>query len=782
VLAMANLVVDARFAPGDAIGLTLDVPFPAPIGPKLLQRPADEPLGKCLGRMKATVEKGLRKKGKGKKGEDAASAGEPTVRLEEPDGTAVAEHVPNSDAWIHGRILSLDGPGCIAGLKFRVRVDAPYVASAYVAGHPMAGYPSVALGSGRRFCLDDDLEWTWSVDDRIVGSGRTYIPTEADVGMTLSVRAAALDNSGAPCCPPAEFACPRAVAPAPPRPAARGRASGLHDRAEGTLRVMTYNVLADAYSHTWPELYPYLSPEAADAEYRLPLAMEDIRMASPDVVALQEVDKKWYETFWAPQMRAAGYVPVGGLTEKTGLTREGCAMFCRGDAWSVVRTEEVGLNTPGPMPEERDTSDWVQSRQPHLANALSKVNTVAQLAVLESVPGSSSAAGSSSVVVANTHLFFHPGAVHLRVMQARWLLRHAEGMRCRWIEGEGAGKKAGLVVCGDFNGEPFDGVIRFIREGALGAGDTDWALGSVFRWGGTSSRAAAKELRALTPSTESVTRIDEPAPDDAAELDERQQRLGRMAGSWRIVSEVERGARSPCGVSADGDGVSADGDTPLHVAQVHAGSGCTFKTCATVAAYTLRRDAGMSPGVTVAGLSGLRWPGADSTEEREREADGDEAKSGNGPEWTRGDGGGVTLGVTPSDDALAANAATRKELEKHREGLERMRENAAALEDEAIARADAAYTDWLAVAVGPSAMHLRHPLALQSACGYPDFTNFVGGFVGCLDYVWCDSSGLVSTASMPMPPLEAVTAETALPNSEFPSDHLPMVADLRFVN
>ena len=385
-------------------------------------------------------------------------------------------------------------------------------------------------------------------------------------------------------------------------------------------------------------------------------------------------------------------------------------------------------------------------------------------------------------MVANTHLFFHPGAVHLRVMQARWLLRHAEGMRRRWIEGEGAGKKAGLVVCGDFNGEPFDGVIRFIREGALGAGDTDWALGSVFRWGGTSSRAAAKELRALTPSTESVTRFDEPAPDDAAELDERQQRLGRIAGSWRIVSEVERGSRSPCGVSADGDGVSADGDTPLHVAQVHAGSGCTFKTCATVAAYTLRRDAGMSPGVTVAGLSGLRWPGADSAEEREREVEAGETKSGNGPEWTRGDEGGVTLGVTPSDDALAATAATKKELEKHREGLERMRENAAALEDEAIARADAAYTDWLAVAVGPSAMHLRHPLALQSACGYPEFTNFVGGFVGCLDYVWFDSSGLVSTASMPMPPLEAVTAETALPNSEFPSDHLPMVADLRFVN
>ena len=340
------------------------------------------------------------------------------------------------------------------------------------------------------------------------------------------------------------------------------------------------------------------------------------------------------------------------------------------------------------------------------------------------------------------------------------------------------GKEVGLVVCGDFNGEPFDGVIRFVRESVLGAGDGDWALGSVFRWGGTSSRQAAKELRALTPETESV----QPR---VLELEERQQRLGRMAGSWRVVSEVERGARSPCGVRADGT-------TPLVVAQAHADKGCTFKTCATVAAYTLRRDAGMSSGVSVHGLSALRWPGADTAEEREREAvtsqvtRGGEASrpgNGNGPEWARGDEGGVE-GVTPSDDALAALAAATRELENHRAGLERMRENAAGLEDEIVARAYAASPSpgWLAVPVGSSAMHLRHPLALVSACGYPEFTNYVGGFAGSLDYIWCDSSALASVASMPMPPLESVTAETALPNSEFPSDHLPMVADLRFVH
>ena len=207
---MAEGVVDARFAPCEDIGLTIDVPFPPPIGPKLLQRPADEPLGKCLLRMKATAEKGLKKRGKGTKDD----VGEVTVRLEEPDGTAVADDVLNSDAWCHQRRLVVSP---IA--SFRVRVDAPYVAAVAVAGRPVVGYPLVPVGAGLRFCEDDDLEWTWYADDDVVGVDRAYTPTVADVGRVLSVRAVAVAG-----CPPAEFVCPRAVAPprrGPPRVLAR---------------------------------------------------------------------------------------------------------------------------------------------------------------------------------------------------------------------------------------------------------------------------------------------------------------------------------------------------------------------------------------------------------------------------------------------------------------------------------------------------------------------------------------------------------------------------------
>lgn len=58
--------------------------------------------------------------------------------------------------------------------------------------------------------------------------------------------------------------------------------------------------------------------------------------------------------------------------------------------------------------------------------------------------------------------------------------------------------------------------------------------------------------------------------------------------------------------------------------------------------------------------------------------------------------------------------------------------------------------------------------------------SFTQGFRGCLDYVWCDKIAMSPVRSMPMPPLEAVTAFVALPSPEFPSDHLPVAADIRF--
>ncbi|OQS03834.1 hypothetical protein THRCLA_03870 [Thraustotheca clavata] len=71
--------------------------------------------------------------------------------------------------------------------------------------------------------------------------------------------------------------------------------------------------------------------------------------------------------------------------------------------------------------------------------------------------------------------------------------------------------------------------------------------------------------------------------------------------------------------------------------------------------------------------------------------------------------------------------------------------------------------------------------------GEPAFTNCNGidkdgkpAFVGTLDYIFYEPQNVVVTALAPLISYEEATAQTALPNCKFGSDHLPLVAEFAF--
>uniref|UniRef100_A0A8C5QW83 2',5'-phosphodiesterase 12 n=1 Tax=Leptobrachium leishanense TaxID=445787 RepID=A0A8C5QW83_9ANUR len=77
-------------------------------------------------------------------------------------------------------------------------------------------------------------------------------------------------------------------------------------------------------------------------------------------------------------------------------------------------------------------------------------------------------------------------------------------------------------------------------------------------------------------------------------------------------------------------------------------------------------------------------------------------------------------------------------------------------------------------------MSLSHPLKLTSACGEPAYTNYVGGFYGCLDYIFIDPEHFEVEQVIPLPSHEEVTSHLALPSVSHPSDHLALICDLKW--
>lgn len=72
---------------------------------------------------------------------------------------------------------------------------------------------------------------------------------------------------------------------------------------------------------------------------------------------------------------------------------------------------------------------------------------------------------------------------------------------------------------------------------------------------------------------------------------------------------------------------------------------------------------------------------------------------------------------------------------------------------------------------------LQIPFRLTSADGLTtDFTNFVRGYKGALDYVWHEAARMHAARQIPLPTLEDV--QSFLPSEQFPSDHLSVVFDM----
>lgn len=443
---------------------------------KHMMRDQDEPLGKALARISHGLNKsqGKAKKSKKKKGETPGEAPVLTAVKLYYNGEEVSGMSLNSEAWRDGAVLE------VGDVEYSVHRNTPTLTNAELPASLLAEFP-VCPNLEIEFGNLEDCEFTWyrenapntSTEAAVevegqdsewtqVGCGRVHVPSIQDIGYRLKLRCTPKDGgrSGLP-----KELLSTAIEAGPGVCTFDNRHAYTLKEAEWpSVRVVSYNILADTYAQTELSktvLYPYCAPYALQLDYRQNLIKKELAGYNADIICLQEVDKGVFVNSLTPALDAFG---LDGVFRTKDRQHEGLATFYRRSKLKLLSSHNISLS-------EALTSDPIHSAllenlsaSTALKQNILKRSTVLQVSVLEDVskPG-------RKVCVANTHLYWLPKGGSIRLVQMGVALQHLNHVINEVAPG------APLIFCGDFNSHPDSGVFQLLSEALVPLQHADWS-------------------------------------------------------------------------------------------------------------------------------------------------------------------------------------------------------------------------------------------------------------------------------------------------------------------
>eukprot|EP00435_Cladocopium_sp_Y103_P075956 s49_g70.t1 len=405
------------------------------------------------------------------------------------------------------------------------------------------------------------------------------------------------------------------------------------------------------------------------------------------------------------------------FTQKASDSAEGCLLLYKNQAFRLLELTELPLSKLPrsgvvQVPDEVTRLTSTDSAVGALLGRLPELEDIfPRLGTVAQLALLRSQDGERLILVCNTHLYFANYARHIRVLQAEAISKRAE---------EEFGQHPALLFLGDLNSEPDTAAIALL-QGYVSAAHPDWAKCASFRWGHASSRKAAQKMLAAlkTGRPEAYHALREAdGVDDLRISMERLQRSRACMAKLRITEEEESDDEDDEEVDDyyEEEGESLDTSALQQKLEARA----TFKTCAAVATAQLALDLQLSvePVLDV------------------EELDFDAVKD-------------------------AADRLAQVVQQKMNDVVEKQRVLAEQLGD----------SD-LRPALAGLGLQLHSPFKLTSACesAESEFTNFVGNYEACLDWIFFSANDLEKVSEAPIPSREVVAAETALPSTRFPSD------------
>eukprot|EP00915_Cephaloidophora_sp_WS-2016_P009347 GHVH01013394.1.p1 GENE.GHVH01013394.1~~GHVH01013394.1.p1 ORF type:complete len:682 (+),score=86.31 GHVH01013394.1:222-2048(+) len=198
-----------------------------------------------------------------------------------------------------------------------------------------------------------------------------------------------------------------------------------HSRVDDEISVMCYNILADSYART-PKArdcsFPYCPKEALDWTYRRGLLVDELDHMNADIIGLQECSvtvASGVLNIWA---REKNY--IGVFKSKLGRIREGELLLLRSSRFQFIKDYSVSFKDLfADISDEKTRAIWTTVFPNFYNDDLRHLSTIFQVVLVKDNHT------DQFILVANTHLFFHPQASHTRLLQVHILLSYLHHLR-----------------------------------------------------------------------------------------------------------------------------------------------------------------------------------------------------------------------------------------------------------------------------------------------------------------------------------------------------------------
>ncbi|XP_061378254.1 2',5'-phosphodiesterase 12 isoform X2 [Danaus plexippus] len=235
------------------------------------------------------------------------------------------------------------------------------------------------------------------------------------------------------------------------------------------FRCVSYNILADLYcdsDYTRTVLHPYCPPYALQIDYRKQLIMKELKGYNADIICLQEVDGKIFNKCLKPFLDSDNF---NGLFYKKGKTvAEGLACFYNRLRFCLI--EDFHILLAKVLEKEsylKNIFDIIKNNTALMERLLDR-SSVASATVLQSIENP-----NEILVVGNTHLYFHPDADHIRLIQGGIFIYWIGEIKKKLIE-KNPGKRISVILCGDYNSVPSCGIYQLFTTGLAPSSLEDW--------------------------------------------------------------------------------------------------------------------------------------------------------------------------------------------------------------------------------------------------------------------------------------------------------------------